>query len=100
MDPEQLFDCGGIVNIILWLLTVINYVTGLLQSIIDKLSVELIGKPVPINEAWIPPPGLLWARLKDVTVIGIFYDKRAVLIAKPNLLIWTSGFPVPAGKAT
>ena len=100
MDPVQLFDCVGIINIILWLLTVINYVTGLLQTIIDKLSVGLIGKPVPIIVAWIPPPGLVWAGLNDVTVIGIFYDKTAVLIAKPNLLIWTSGFLVPAGKAT
>jgi hypothetical protein len=62
-------------------------VTRLLQTIIDKLSVWLIGKPVPIIVAWIPPPGLVWAGLNDVTVIGIFYDKTAVLIAKPNLLI-------------
>ena len=63
--------------------------TGLSQTIIDKSSVGLIGKPVPIILAWIPPPGLVWAGLNDVTVIGIFYDTTAVLIAKPNLLIWT-----------
>ncbi len=63
--------------------------TRLLQTIIDKLLVGLIGKPVPIIVAMIPPPGLVWAGLNDVTVIGIFYDTTAVLIAKPNLLIWT-----------
>ena len=74
--------------------------TGLSQIIIDKSSVGLMGKPVPIIVAGMPPPGLVWDGLNDVTLIGIVYEATAVFMAKPNWLIWTLGFAVPAGKAT
>lgn len=100
LEPEQAVVPTGRINLICLLETEVMSVTVFPHTEILKPYLELIGKPAPAIVASTPPPGLVWAGENVFTVRAIDSAVRAELSANPILVTWTTGFALPAGKAT